>query len=159
MLDGLVTIASVASAVGSGLVAGVLFAFSVSVLPALRAQPARTGITVMQGANAAIETPTFLVLFVGTAASCLVLAATAPFADTPAIALREVGALLFVLGCIGPTATVNGPLNAVLAATDASSADGARVWAEFLRRWSVWNDVRTVAAVAACVALTIGLVQ
>lgn len=159
MLEGLVTIATAVSAVGTGLVGGVLFAFSVSVLPALRAQPARTGSTVMQGANAAIVTPTFLVLFVGTAASCLLLAATAPFAGQPATVLRVVGALLYLLGCLAPTIAVNGPLNGALAATDAASADGARVWADFLRRWSVWNAVRTVAAAGACVVLTIVLLQ
>jgi len=49
----------------------------------------------------------------------------------------------------------NVPLNNALAAVDPASADGARVWAGYFTRWTAWNHVRTVAALAAAASLTI----
>lgn len=43
---------------------------------------------------AAVLTPSFLVVFTGTAAACVLLLATAPFTDQPGTAWRVVGALL-----------------------------------------------------------------
>ncbi len=157
ILDRLVAVTTVVSAVGAGVMAGVLFAFSVSVMPALRTQPARAALPVMQAANAAILTPLFLVLFAGTTVSCVVLVGTAPFADDAggATALRIAGSVLFVLGCIVVTAVVNVPMNNDLVGLDPDAASSATVWARYLRLWTAWNDARTGAAAIACVVLTI----
>ena len=63
-----------AAAVGCALVAGLLFAFSTSVMPALRQRPAAEGISVMQAINSNILNPLFGLVFGGTTVLCLVLA-------------------------------------------------------------------------------------
>lgn len=61
--------------VGSGVVAGLLLAFSLVVMRALRALPPADGMRTMQRINVLILTPAFLVAFVGTAARCVALVA------------------------------------------------------------------------------------
>ena len=55
------------AALGSGLIAGLYFAFSTAVMPALANLPEEQGIAAMQKINAAILNPLFLLLFFGTA--------------------------------------------------------------------------------------------
>jgi uncharacterized membrane protein len=54
------------------------------------------------------------------------------------------------------TLIFNVPLNNRLAAVNPDSAEGKAVWAHYLRVWTVWNHVRTVAPLAAmgCFILT-----
>ncbi len=124
-IDRVVSTLTVTSAVGAGLTAGLLFAFSTSVMPALRAQPAASAIATMQSANVTILNPLFLLLFVGTTASCVLLACTAPFAHTAGSLLRVVGAVLFIVGIVVVTAAVNVPMNNALAALEPSSPSAA----------------------------------
>ena len=63
----------IAAVVGSGLVTGVLFAFSLVVMRALREMPPATGMAAMQRINVLILTP----LFLGTALLCVGIAALA----------------------------------------------------------------------------------
>jgi uncharacterized membrane protein len=53
------------AALGSGLMAGLYFAFSTAVMPALGGLPQEQGIAAMQKINAAILNPLFLFLFSG----------------------------------------------------------------------------------------------
>jgi uncharacterized membrane protein len=155
VIDRIVTGLTVASAVGAGLMAGLLFAFSTSVMPALRTQPATTAIPTMQSANVTILNPVFLLLFVGTTAAAVALACTAPFAHAHPPALRVLGALVFVVGCILVTAAVNVPMNNTLAALDPSTPAAATYWVTYLHRWTSWNNVRTGASALACLVLTV----
>lgn len=155
VIDRIISTLTVTSAVGAGLMAGLLFAFSTSVMPALRTQPAASAIATMQSANVTILNPLFLLLFVGTTAVCVLLACTAPFAHTGGSMLRVAGAVLFVLGLVVVTATINVPMNNALAALDPASPSAATYWVTYLHRWTRWNDIRTGASVVACVALTV----
>jgi uncharacterized membrane protein len=155
VVDRIVAGLTVSSAVGAGLMAGLLFAFSISIMPALRAQPAAAAVATMQSANVAILNPLFLLLFIGSTVSSVLLACTAPFADTPPPTLRVLGALLFLFGCIVVTAAINVPMNNTLAALDPSAPSAAASWATYLHRWTNWNHVRTGAAALACLVLTI----
>jgi uncharacterized membrane protein len=51
----------------------------------------------------------------------------------------------------------NVPLNNALAAVDPASSEGAAVWADYLRTWTNWNHVRTLAALAASGAFIFAL--
>ena len=64
-----------------------------------------------------------------------------------------------VVGTFGVTLVFNVPRNDALAVVDPASAEGARLWAGYVRIWTAWNHVRTVAAVAAAAALTVALVR
>src|SRR5687768_13749063 len=62
------------TALGSGLIGGVFFAFSTFVMRALARLPAAAGIAAMQGINVAVINPWFLVPFLGTAVAGVALA-------------------------------------------------------------------------------------
>ena len=146
------------SALGSGLVAGVFFAFSTFVMGALGRLPAAHGIAAMQSINVVVINPLFLGAFLGTAALCALLVAVAMVTwQQPGAMLLLVGALLYFVGTFLVTMFFNVPLNDTLAAVAPDSSDGASLWARYLSTWTNWNQVRTIAAFAASAVLTIAL--
>jgi uncharacterized membrane protein len=146
------------AAVGSGLVAGLLFAFSTSVLPALGRRPAPEGIAAMQAMNSAILNPVFGLLFGGTAVVSLALAASAPFTgDEAGAGWRAAGGLLYLVGVVGVTMVVNVPMNESLDRADPGSEAGAAEWGRYLRRWTAWNHLRTALGAVAATALVLSV--
>jgi uncharacterized membrane protein len=108
--------------------------------------------------NAAILNPVFGLAFGGTAAVCLGLAVTAPFTgDHAGAGWRALGGLLYLVGALGATMVVNVPMNEALDEVDPDSEAGADQWRRFLPRWTAWNNVRTVAAVAASAVLIVSV--
>lgn len=151
----LALLATVASAVCSGLMGGIFLAFSTSVMPGLSRLPVAHGMAAMQRLNAAILNPLFLLLFVGSAAVAALVLVTAPFADSEHGAWRVAGAVAYLVGAIGLTAFVNVPLNNALAAADPETPAGEALWRRYLSRWTTANHVRAVASFGAAVLLTI----
>lgn len=151
-------IATLVSALGSGLMAGVFFAFSTFVMRALGAIPPAQGIAAMQSINVVVLTPAFLTVFVGTAALSAVLGVSALRTwPMPGAAYLLAASLFYVVGTFLVTMVFNVPRNEALAAVDAASVEGARLWADYLRGWTAWNHVRTAAALGAAAMFTIGL--
>ena len=147
-----------ASAVGSGLMAGVFFTFSTFVMRALARQPAAHGIAAMQSINVTVLNPWFLGIFFGTAASCGVLALDSlVLRPVPGAWLLLAGSGLYVLGTFLVTMVCNVPWNNRLAVADAASAAGHALWARYVSRWTAWNHVRTVAALAALVVFLLAI--
>jgi uncharacterized membrane protein len=149
---------TLASALGCGLMAGVFFAFSTFVLSALARLPAAQGIAAMQSINVVVLNPVFLGVFVGT--TVLSLGAVAASVSTgwkPAALWLIAGTVLYFLGNIVVTGACNVPRNDALALIDPASAEAQNFWKEYVVSWSAWNHVRTVTALAASAALTIGL--
>lgn len=158
MTDDLISLATVVAAVGSALVAGVMLAFSASVMPGLGHRPTSQAAAAMQAMNAAILNPVFGLAFGGTLLVCLGLAVTAPFTgDQGDAGWRALGGLLYVLGVFGVTMSVNVPLNEALDEVDPDSPEGDEMWRRFRPRWTVWNNLRTVAGIAGAVALIASL--
>ncbi|MDV8024164.1 DUF1772 domain-containing protein [Rhodococcus sp. IEGM 1330] len=155
-MDRMLAVAAAVAAVGCGLVAGVLLAFSISVLPGLATLPVPDAIAAMQRFNAAILNPVFLGLFFGTAVSCTLAAILTVSTSRGSPVLVVSGAVLYVLGCSAITAVLNVPLNDALAGVDPGSAAGAQAWQNFTDKWTRWNNIRTVAATAACAVLILG---
>ncbi len=157
MDNAVVHVAGVIAAVGSGLVAGVFLTFSVLVVPALRRQSPKRGISVMQAINTAALTPTFLLPFVVTGLACLVVgvAAVSDQADSGA-GLTLVGVLCYLVGCLLVTGVYLVPRNKKLAERKASDAEAQSYWVRYLQEWTAMNHVRAVAALAAAVTLTLG---
>ena len=77
MSDGLLRVLTLIAALGSGLMAGFFFAFSVSVMKALGRLPPAQGIAAMQSINVVVINPVFLIAFFGTAAACVAVAISA----------------------------------------------------------------------------------
>ena len=148
---------AIIAAVGSGLVAGLLFAFSTAVMKALSLLPPAQGMRAMQHVNVVILNPVFLTVFMGTALVSAVLAVAAALAWSRAgSAWLLLGALAYLIGTFGVTMAVNVPLNNRLAATDAASPDASRIWARYLTRWLRWNHLRTMLGTVAAAAHAIG---
>lgn len=136
---------------GSGLVAGLLFIFSNTVMKALLQQPAHSGIQTMQAINALIINPVFMMIFLGTALLSALLLVYALMSAHAASALLIAATLLYVVGCFGVTMAFNVPLNNQLAKLDATQADAVEKWRDYVRAWLRWNHLRTVSAVlSAC---------
>jgi len=149
---------TLATALGCGLNAGVFFAFSTFVMPALKRLPPAQGIAAMQSINKLAVTPAFMAALFGTAVACLgLLAWTAiSWGEGPAVWVIAGGAL-YLVGAIGVTIACNVPLNDGLATLLPQSADAAGRWEEYVARWTAWNHVRTIAALAAAAVLTTAL--
>jgi len=148
------------AALGSGLVAGIFFAFSNFVMKALaRVTPAQ-GIAAMQSINVVVLNRWFFAVFFGTAACCLALA-IASFVrwQRPGAGYLLAGSLLYLIGTILVTITCNVPLNDALAAVDPSNADAGPVWTNYLKNWTAWNHVRTIAGLTAAASFTVALLR
>lgn len=144
--------------IGSGLVAGVFFAFSTFVMKALGQQPPAQGIAAMQSINSTAINPLFMLALLGTAVVCLFLAILTGLKwGKPHSAYLLIGSLLYLIGTIGVTIAIHVPLNYALAIVKPDSAEGATLWAKFLTDWTFWNHVRTVAALLAAALFTLSL--
>jgi uncharacterized membrane protein len=138
------------SAIGTGLLGGVYFAFSTFVMAALGQTDRAAGISAMNAINTTILKSLFMPFFFGTSATSLALAGLSLFGlGEPGALAMLAGGLIYIVGMLGVTMVLNVPLNNALAAVDPTSAGAAPVWARYLRDWTFWNHVRTVASVAA----------
>ncbi|OLP18492.1 hypothetical protein BST81_10445 [Leptolyngbya sp. 'hensonii'] len=146
------------SALGSGLIAGVFFAFSTFVMNALaRLQPTQ-GIIAMQTINMTVINPWFMIAFLGTAATCVLLAISSLWqGNQPGTAYLLLGSLLYLMGTVLVTIVFNVPLNDALAIVKPDSPEGASLWSGYLANWTLWNHVRTAAALVAATAFTFAL--
>jgi uncharacterized membrane protein len=160
MIDRVLFALTFVSALGSGLVAGIFFAFSAFVMGALARLPAEQGIAAMQSINIVVLNRVFFAAFFGTAVVCIVLAIAAFFRwGEPGTVYILVGSLLYLVGTIGVTMALNVPLNNALAAVAPNSTAGASLWARYLVNWTAWNHVRTAAPLAAAAAFIIALTK
>jgi uncharacterized membrane protein len=157
MSDRVFALLAFASALGCGLNAGVFFAFSSFVMPALARLPSPQGIAAMNSINILAITPVFMTALFGTAGACLLLAVwTLMTWQRPGASYLAAGAVLYLVGTILVTIVFNVPRNNALAAVNASSSDGGRLWTAYIAAWTGWNHVRAVAALIAAALLMIG---
>lgn len=132
--------------VGCGVLAGVFFAFSAFVVRALVELPGSDGANAMRSINRVIVRTSFLPLFFGTAIAALVSAVWSLSRGEDRSVLVSAAAALYVFGAVATTIVGNVPLNNRLE----SSAGDAEAWRRYVRAWSAWNHVRTLASAGAC---------
>jgi uncharacterized membrane protein len=150
----ILTLLTIFAALGSGMIGGLLFAFSNFVMRALAQQPPESGIRSMQAINITIINPLFFLMFLGTALASVILAITAlPRLSSPSTILLLVGCVIYIIGTFGVTMAFNVPLNNRLAVLDPSTTQAAEFWREYITSWMQWNHVRTVAAIMASLLL------
>ena len=147
-----------AGVLGSGLVAGIFFAFSTFVMRALGQLPQAQGIAAMQAINVTVLNPWFLGAFLGTGAVCLPVAilAVGSAAGTQRACLLAACAL-YLFGTILVTMLGNVPLNNQLAALGRDSTEAQALWSHYLSRWTFWNHVRTAASLVAAGLFAVSL--
>lgn len=159
-MNDLIFVLTLSAALGSGLMAGVFFAFSTFVMQALaRLQPAQ-GIEAMQAINRTVLNPWFLGVFLGTAAASLLLGVSTlwQWPQSGAVFLLA-GSVLYFIGTFLVTGVFNVPLNNALEGVEAASREGSSLWATYLTRWTFWNHVRTASALLGAAALTLAIWQ
>lgn len=143
----------VLASVGSGLIGGLFFIFSNTIMRAFDRLPAAGAVAAMNGINRVILNPGFFLVFFGTALLCVViLIGAAARTDGRNAALAIAGAVLYLVGSIGVTMVFNVPLNNKLAAVSPSANDMETQWRNYRGPWTRWNHVRTVACLLAAAA-------
>lgn len=150
-MDLLRAVSLFAALLTSGLMAGLYFAFSTSVLPGMGRRDDNTFVDSMRAMNSAILNPLFLLTFMGPLPLGLVAVATR-FGDDHRneLAWATTGLVLYVATLV-ITGVVNVPLNNRLESTEPPEAARAL----FEQRWVRWNAVRAVLCTAALAAFAL----
>jgi uncharacterized membrane protein len=138
------------AAAGTGIMGGLLFAFSACVMRSLGRIADEPALRAMQHVNVTIINPPFGLLFFGTAASCIALVVQRVAGSVPVETIGVVGAGAYLVGFLVMTMVVHVPLNNGLARLDAAAASSGPAWHRYRTRWTALNHVRVVASVAAC---------
>jgi len=140
----------------TGLVAGVFYAYAVSVNLGLADQPDASYVSTMNGINEKIQNPLFFATFFG--GGVLPIAALVAHLPRPRSGRTRLIVLacgLYLVGGFLVTVLVNVPLNDGLArvAAGAPAAELSRARTDYEGPWNFWNGVRTLFSVAAFLAL------
>ena len=147
------------------LVAGLLFAFAVVVMPGIRRLDDGAFIQAFQAIDRVIQNrqPLFMSVWVG---SVLALVAAAVLGVSALNGLDRllivVAALLYLLCVQVPTFAINVPLNNRIQKLDPDSMNETtrkRAREAFEPRWNKWNAIRTVGASVASIMLMLLLVS
>lgn len=135
-----------------GLMAGLFYAYSISVMWALDAIEPAQAVAAMRSVNRKILNPWFLPVFVLTSVPSLAVGLLLLLGDGHATAgiLFLAAAAVYFLGCFVVTMAANVPLNNALEA-------GAVDWAGFSPRWQRLNHLRSLACAASLVLAAAGL--
>ena len=130
----------------TGAIFGFFYAWSVSTIGGLDTADPRLAIAAMQAMNAAVRNLAFGLVFFGTPFVLLLTAAAALTIDRRAAWLFAVAAVIYLVGALILTASVNVPMNEALAALPVPEdrAQAAAIWAEYSPRWQIYNQIRTV---------------
>lgn len=141
-----------AAALGSGLIGGIFFAFSTFIMASLATLPGENGIVAMNAINRVILRSWFMPVFMGMAVLSVILVILAIRQWNPVSgSLIIAGAALYVVATFISTIVFNVPLNDKLATFTGNGPAALEFWATYLRDWTFWNHVRTVAPLAASV--------
>ncbi len=159
-MDQLFILLVVLCALGSGAIGGVFFAFSNFVMPALARLAPGEGIHAMQAINVTVLNRLFLGTFMGTGVLSLaaIIVALLRWHGLASLCAVLAGAT-YVLGSILVTMRGNVPLNNALMRVTQVDALGEATWRGYVRDWTKWNSVRTVACFVAMALFIVSLVQ
>ena len=144
--------------VGTALIGGLLFAFSICVMKALSSVPNEEGIRVMQKINRFILNPLFFAVFFGTtilSAANVIFMAIGLGGDWPSTFMLALAA--YLIGTFLVTAVGNVPMNNRLDVLDPS--EGAEYWRKYLKDWTRLNHLRSAASVISILMYGIGFIQ
>ncbi len=159
-MNSLMPIVGTTAVLGTAIVGGVFFAFSSFIMKALGRVSAAEGIAAMQSINVVVINPSFMGAFMGTALlSAGVIVMALLYHGHPSAMFFLGGAVLYFAGTFLVTIFGNVPLNKQLASVSSTDPAAAELWAHYLDRWTMWNTVRTIAAIGATFLFTVGLIQ
>jgi uncharacterized membrane protein len=147
------------------LVAGLLFAFAVVVMPGIATLDDAGFLRVFQVIDRVIQNsqPLFVLVWVGSVLA--VIAASVMGVWTVAgidRVLLVAAAVVYLVGVQAPTMSINIPLNNQIQRLDVATLTDARrqeARETFERRWNRWNVIRTVVAVLVAIVLMMVLLR
>ncbi|MGW0814844.1 anthrone oxygenase family protein [Streptomyces viridiviolaceus] len=158
MIDGPYFVLTLLGVLGTGLVAGVFCGFSTFVMRGLATLPPAQGVAAMNAINRAAVRPAFMLVFIGTSVLTAVIAVVTfvlgPDEGTVELLL---GSAHHLFGSFGVTVAANVPRNTALLRLEPGTAEAAAYWPSYVREWTAWNHVRTVASAAAAVVYVLAL--
>jgi uncharacterized membrane protein len=145
----------------SGLMAGLLYSYSCSVNPGLKALPDKEYLSAMQSINRAIQNPVFFISFMG----LLVLLPVSSWLSykqsmTVPFIYVLIATVIYFIGVFGVTVMGNIPLNNQLEKFNISSSSATQIAdmrLGFETAWVRWHTVRTIASVISFGVLVLGL--
>lgn len=136
--------------IGCAVNGGLFFVFSNTIMTAFSRITPVQSIAAMRSINRVILNPVFFFLFFGTALACLLAVI---LALRGAESLSAVfGGLIYLIGCFMVTVVRNVPLNDRLERIASESPEAENFWQVYLKDWTRWNHVRTVACLVAAFA-------
>lgn len=141
----------IAATMTTGFVAGLFYAYAISVMPGLRGTDDRTFVDVMQRINVAIQNGWLLLSIVGALLSTGLAVVLHLPGSGRAVLLPVSAAFVLYLVVIAITRGINIPLNDKLEAAGPPDRIGnpAAVRRRFEGTWVRWNTIRTVVATVA----------
>jgi len=158
MTDKIIFTLTLLSAIGSGLMAGLFFIFSNTVMSALARLKPPEGIVAMQSINRIILNPLFFLMFFGTAVTSVLLAVSLLWNWDGLSALYLLsGSLLYLVGSMLVTIVFNVPMNEALDRVQPESVEAENLWTKYLTKWTGWNHVRTVACTLALISFILAI--
>ncbi len=158
MITGPLLLLVTGTALACGLVSGIFFFFSTFGMQGLKRLPSEQGIAAMQSINITAVTPPFMIVLFGTAAAHVGVSVWAiAFWGPPTSVYLLIGAAIYLIGVILMTGLYHVPRNNKLAALDPNSSEAADYWVTYVREWTRWNHMRTVAAFSASAVLIIAI--
>jgi uncharacterized membrane protein len=144
------------AAIGAGLCAGVFFAFSTFVMPALRTLRPAEGMTAMQAINRAAPNGLFMSVLFGPLIVCGLLVVAVLRRSGAATIYIVIGSVCFLAGLV-VLGAYHVPKNNQLDTFDAHSAVADNTWSTYYTGWTAWNHVRTLTFTAAATCFTLAL--
>ena len=144
-----VTLLAFLSLIFAGAMFGFFFAWVCSTMWGLDTADPNVAIAAMQAMNASVRNWAFAPAFFGTPV-LLIFAAFAVWrvGERQAASSLALASIIYVLGAMVPTMTVNVPLNEALAAveTPLDLTEAQEIWRNYSGPWQFWNTVRFVFA-------------
>jgi len=140
------------TALSSGLMAGVYFAFSAFIMQAFGRINETQSIAAMNSINETILRSLFMPLFFGSSiVSVILIVFSFVYWDEAGAKLALIAGLIYFVGMFLCTVVFNVPLNNSLARIEANGEGAHPVWSRYLKVWTRWNHLRTVSSVITCV--------
>lgn len=142
----------------SAAIFGFFYAWVCSTMWGLDSTEPNIAIAAMQAMNASVRNPVFAPAFFGTAPALIVTAFLA-WRDEATASAWAFGAagLVYFLGGMVLTMTINAPMNQALALVDPDAPEAAGIWSAYSRDWQFWNQMRMLASGAALLLAGLGL--
>jgi uncharacterized membrane protein len=143
-------------ALGCGIIGGLFFAFSTFIMTALERIGQSAGVAAMNAINLVILRSLFMPVFLGTTIASLVLTVIGLMRwGAPGALAMAAGGAVYVVGMFVCTTAFNVPLNNALT----RNPDSTELWTRYLRDWTLWNHVRTIASVIASALFICALIE